>query len=107
VNKTQALKKAAARWGKNAAVRDEGRPTAESTRQAASAQLPELRERLQAATTPAERKERRAELDEVLGLALRYRYSVGYVGGIAGFGFFSVQGQGDTWEEACQRAGLK
>lgn len=105
MNRTQAMKEAARRWGKNAAVRDTGRPTSEDARKAASAKLPELRARYKEAA-PDERKARRKELDDTLSIALSYRYSVGYVAGIRGMGlaYFSVQGQGDTWDEAFAKA---
>jgi hypothetical protein len=104
MNRSQALKEAVRLWGKKAAVRDSGKPTSEEARKTASAKLPDARAMYKSAA-PAERKAYRAELDSILSVALAYRYSVGYVGSAAGlFSYFSVQGQGDTWEEAFAKA---
>lgn len=99
MNRSQALKQAVGRWGKKAAVRDEGRKTSPEIRAASLKRLAELR-----AMPEPRSPEVRKEIKEHLGAGLDYRYSVGYVGGIAGFSFFSVQGQGDTWEEAFAKA---
>lgn len=62
MTKAQAMKLARGKWGKRAAVRDDGQ------------------------------KARTAE-----------RYAVGYIAmGVA----FSIEGSGDSWEEACRAAGL-
>ena len=96
MNRTQAMKEAVRLFGKRAAVRDEKIPTDEATRKGYSAQIKLLRELK--GLTPAEDKVRKEQIQKLLPTALRYRYSVGYIGG--GGLFFSVQGQGDTWEEA-------
>lgn len=99
MNRTQAMKEARRLFGKNAAIRDNGKPTSEEMRKEASAKLPHIRARL-AEAKGAERKEIRAELDAALGKALGYRYTVGCVQGACGFAWFAVRGQGDTWDAA-------
>jgi predicted RNase H-like HicB family nuclease len=105
MNQRQAMKEAKRRWGDKACLRDTKRPSSAEEREEANARLQEARAALKEAT-PENRKERRAALDKELTIALRYRYSVGYVGGIPAMGiaFFSIQGQGDTWEEAFKQA---
>lgn len=52
-------------------------------------------------TALAERKRRVSEISSKL---LAYRASVGFVAGVGGIQFFHVKGQGDTWEQALERA---
>ncbi len=93
MNKTQALKEAVRRWGKDAIIKDDKRcATTPESRKAAS----EKRQAILKAITPEGKKARRDELDELLFQALRYRYSVGVRGGF----FISIRGYGDSWEDA-------
>lgn len=97
MNKTQAMKEAAKRWGKDAVIID--KPKLASTpeeRAAAQQQRKHLRDTL----TPEELKARRKEMDELLFKSLRHRYSVGEHGGF----FIGIRGYGDSWEECFQRA---
>lgn len=101
MNGSQALKEAARRWGKNAAVKDLGAKLASTpeSRAAARARLHELNK------LPADQKKaRRKERDEALFQTYRYRYSVGEIAmGI----MFAVHGSGDTWEGAFLDADTK
>jgi hypothetical protein len=106
MNRSQALKEAARRWGnKAAAVRDDGpsRPSSPELRAAASAKLKELN----AAKTKDETKEAREERMKQLYLCGHYRYTVGTVMTMCGLSGFFVRGQGDTWEEAFAKADNK
>jgi hypothetical protein len=109
MNHSQALKEATRLLGKSAAVRDLGPKmnTTEAGREAAHAEVKRIRALREAATTPEEKKALRPELDRNMGLMVRYRYTVGTIEGIRGMGisFFSVKGQGDTWEEAFAKVG--
>jgi hypothetical protein len=97
VNIRGAKKEAQKRWGDNYAIADRIRPSREPARNLAFAKLTELR----AITQKSRTKEQREEMNALLGQALYYRFRVGYVHG----GFcFSVQGEGDTWEEAFAQA---
>jgi hypothetical protein len=94
----QALKEAVTRWGKTAAVNDRGRKCASTPekRAAAGAKLREMK-----ALPDAEKKLRRKERDEYFSESYRYRYIVGKIE--LGM-FFSIEGSGDTWEEAFKEA---
>ena len=94
MNRTQAMKEAARRWGKDGGIKDYGKPTKPEHRAAADAELKALRARV---GDRAMTKEERAERDRLLGIALHYRYMVGKV--VMGL-FFSVEGQGDTLDAA-------
>lgn len=97
MNKTQALKEAVRRWGKDAVIQD--RPKQASTpeqREAARARRQHLRETL----TKEELKKRHQEMDDLLFQTLRHRYSVGVHGGF----FISIRGCGDTWEQCFEAA---
>lgn len=98
MNKTQALKEAVKRWGKDAAVQDKGAKLAGTpeSRAAGRAALTVLN-----ALTPEEKKAKRKERDDALFACYRYRYVVGY---IALGMMFAVHGSGDTWEEAFHEA---
>lgn len=97
MNIRSALKAAQKRWGKRAMVQDAKHPSDAETQAKASAELKRLRDTL----TETERYERRKEIMALRDVALYYRYSVGYV---AMGAFFSVEGQGHTWEEAFAKA---
>lgn len=97
MTKSQAVKEAVKRWGKEAVVIDE-RKFASTPEEREAAR--EERKRLLATLTPEEKKARRKELDELLSRALRQRFKVGYHGGF----FIGVRGTGDTWEECFQAA---
>lgn len=96
MNKSQALKEAVKRWGKEAVVMDNRIKTSAAERDAAR----EQRKLLLATLTPEEKKKRHRELDDLLSRALRHRYQVGKHGGF----FISVRGYGDTWEQAFECA---
>jgi len=105
MNRKQAMAEAARLWGKRAAVRDEGKPTSEEKRKAATVELKRLREAFAAAARDTDEWRRlRKEINAQLTWALGHRYSVGYVAGVAGVSFFHVAGQGDTWAEAFEAA---
>jgi hypothetical protein len=94
MTKSQALKEAVKRWGKNAAVQDKGKERASTPERRAEAKA---RLRQFNALPEGEKKVRRKERDHWLTETYRYRYTVGFIAhGIA----FAVQGDGDTWEEA-------
>lgn len=100
MTKQQALQKAGNLWGRHkAAVKDYGpkHPSSPEIREAASAALKAHRE---AFPNPKSGTPERKERDNMLWKATHYRYMVGYVNSLGMFSFFSVQGQGDTWEEA-------
>lgn len=80
-------------------VQDKGhhRASAPQQRAAAFTKLQTLRNTL----SPEQKKERRKEMRELLRESLNYRYAVGTVE--MGM-FFSVRGQGDTWEQAFEAA---
>ena len=106
MNRTQALKEAARLFGKKAAVEDKGKSMASTPEQRAAAVAESKRIRSTIPEGQRPTKEQRDELNRLLCESGRYRYSVGTIEGIAGMGlqFFSVQGQGDTWEEAFAKA---
>jgi hypothetical protein len=106
MNIRSALKAARSKWGENAYVVDRGAKSASNPvlRGQALEELKALRESLKDATEE-QRREARERRQELMGAATQYRYRVGYIGG--GWLFFSVQGQGDSWEEALSRAGVK
>lgn len=94
MNKKQALKEAAKRWGENAAVQDQPRfASTPERRQAAHDALVELR----SFTTNDNRKAFKPLRDRLFSDAYSFRFSVGHVQmGL----FFGVEGTGDTWEQA-------
>jgi hypothetical protein len=102
MNRSQALKEAVRLWGKKAGVQDDGptRPSSPELRAAASARLKELN----AARTKDETREARKERMELLGQSGHYRYQVGTVMSMCGLSGFFIRGQGDTWEEAFEKA---
>jgi hypothetical protein len=114
MTKAQALKLARAKWGENGTLRDVKNASTKERREAASEELRAHRARKPVkpdSTEPDDYDDYRKRFHEwrqletsLMVVALSYRYSVGYMtmGGLA----FSVQGQGDTWEEACRNAGL-
>ena len=90
----QALRRAIKLFGKTAAVRDDGKKCASTHehRTHARAELKRLRELY---VTKEQRKEHMDEIDRVLWLTSRYRYSIGSVE--MGM-FFAVKACGDSWE---------
>lgn len=90
----QALRKAIKLFGKNAAVRDEGKKFA-STHEQRALSRKELKTLREQCVTPEQRKANRAELDRLLSLCERYRYCIGSVE--MGM-FFAVKACGDSWE---------
>src|SRR5438046_783754 len=104
MNRSQALNEAVRLWGKNAAVRDDGkgRPSSPELRAKAAARLNEMN-----AVKATETKEQRKERMELLHWSGHYRYTVGTVMSLAGLGGFFVRGQGDSWEEAFEKAQQK
>jgi hypothetical protein len=122
----QALKLAQAKWGKRAHVRASRFPSSADARERASARLkvhratepklPPLSEWPADATIGEYRaaiahhnvafRAWRDERDRLTGDALHYCFRVGKIESILG-GAFNVLGQGDTWEEALQKAGIE
>lgn len=97
-----AMAEAAKRWGKNGAVRDDGKARA-STPEARAAGHAEA-QRLNAIPKDQRGPEWREARDAAFSQAMRYRYTVGKI--VMGL-FFSVEGQGDTWTEAFEKASRK
>lgn len=97
MNKSQALKEAVKRWGKDAVVMDERRNA--STPEERTAAREEL-QRLLKTLSSDEKRRRRHELDDLLYRALRQRFKVGVHGGF----FIGIRGYGDTWEECFEVA---
>lgn len=104
MNRSQALKEAVRRWGKTAAVRDDGpkRASNPERRAAASADLKQFR-----ATIPKDQRptrEQREEIDRLFSEAMRERFTVGVIHTFCGLSAFWVKGTGDSWEEAFTKA---
>jgi hypothetical protein len=123
MNRQEALLEARKRWGKEAAVQEDKRESSPALREAA---------KVEAVKTGAAKAKAAAELaaaskkygtdhpkhkaalakkiaaskehDRVQWGTYHYRYDVGTVWNMGGFGAFSVRGQGDTWEEAFAKA---
>lgn len=100
MTRNEALQRAVRLWGKQAAVRDNGHPTSEADRAAARIEYERLRAMPAADRDAAQRK----EINRLRGLSCYYRYTVGTVWSIGGFGAFSVMGEGDTWDAAFAKA---
>lgn len=100
MNRSQALKEAVRRWGKNAAVEDKGaaRASTPERRKAASAEGKRIRESIPKDRRPT--REEREAIDRCLGESYRFRYTVGNISTLGPFRAFHVRGHGDTWEEA-------
>lgn len=112
-----ALKRAATKYGEKAYVRDSKYISSPGARASASARLKAHRAAKPARPTtndvPGGRtgeewveyrlavRAWKTKEDELLGAALYYRYAVGELTWA-----FHVYGQGDTWEEALQKAGV-
>lgn len=102
MSKAAALVEARRRWGRNAAIRADRRPSSKPERERASTYLAAHR-----ATKPErweseeQRKVWRKRLDDLQSVALYHRYSVGRID--LGM-FFCVLGQGDSWEDAFANA---
>jgi hypothetical protein len=93
MNKSQALKEAVKRWGKDAVVIDERRnASTPAQREAARNARMELRGFI---TSSEDRRFFRPLDNELLFQSMRQRFKVGYHCGF----FISVRGTGDTWEE--------
>lgn len=98
MNKSQALKEAQRRWGKDAVIRDDRRQqTTPAQRQAAREALFELRGYI---VTNEDRRYFRTFKDELIFQSIRQRFSVGIHGGF----FIGIRGTGDTWEECFENA---
>ena len=100
MNTKQALKEAIRRFGKNAAVRDDGKACASTpdARKLAHDEIMRLNaQRKDASLDKVALKEIDEARRQLFGPANRYRFTVGHV---AMGMFFSVEGQGDTWELA-------
>jgi hypothetical protein len=119
MTRDQALRQAVKRWGKSAYVQarerlssPESRAAAGDTVKAARARIDaidvEIRERLALLdwyqALQAERKAERAKMAAVGANAMYYKFSVGKVSNVGGMAFYSVGGQGDTWEQAFAQA---
>lgn len=98
MTRNQALQKAVRMYGRKAAVRDDGEKynNSDEGRKAAHDEY----ENLAATLTPEEKKARSKELSNLRWRRQCYRYVVGEVENLCGFGMFFVHGQGDTWAQA-------
>lgn len=103
MNRAGAIKEARRRWGNDAAVDDAGprRASSPEKRTAAREALMELRGFI---TTKEDQKFFREFKDTLFSEAMRMRFAVGRIGGVGGFQFFSVYGNGDTWADAFAQA---
>lgn len=95
----QAHARAVKQWGKTAHVEDRGIPTSPEIRADGQKHADEIRAR-----SKEERHDLRKQLSAYRAQAVRYRYKVGEVHSIGGFGMFLVHGQGDSWDEAFDAA---
>jgi hypothetical protein len=105
MTKAQALKLARAKWGAMAAIQFRRKGAMKQERERASEALREYRgAKPHEFLTADDAREWRRNEDRLISRAVSYRYSVGYImmGGLA----LAVQGSGDSWEEACRKAGL-
>jgi hypothetical protein len=117
VTRAQALKAAKKRWGKRALVRandalssperrDEARTRTIALRSRRTAIEAEIAERLAALdwyqALRAEQRAVAAELDRVNVRQSYYKFAVGRAS-LGGF-VFSIEGEGDTWEDAFAKA---
>lgn len=98
MTKSAALAEAVKRWGKQAAVQDNGKKAATTPESRAAAR--EARAELRGFITKENKKEFKPMMDSLFSAAMSQRYTVGEIGGVGGFRFFRICGQGDTWEEA-------
>jgi hypothetical protein len=96
MNRTQAMKEAARLFGKNAVARDYKRPSSPEIR----AEWHEKAKALRAIPVGTRTQEERKALNEAVGWALHYRYSIGELNTSGPFAFIAIRGSGDTWEEA-------
>jgi hypothetical protein len=121
VTRAEAVKRLRKHYGDKALYRvTAGAPNADQRAQATAAQreLNEARKLLDEAmelrraellnvpdyqAMVAQQKELRAGANRLMGIQHSYRYTIGR----AELGFFHVHGQGDTWEEAFTKAGIK
>lgn len=97
----QALAETQKRWGRGGVVEFNKKGCTKVERDVASAALKAHREAKPRAPDLAWRKRER----ELMGVALSYRYRVGQIISMPGFGgCFEVRGEGDSWEEAFTQA---
>ncbi len=116
----QALREALKRFGKKAAVQDGGwrAASAPEERESAKAELPSVRKQIAAIETrhkeelaPIYKRHREELADlkkregEIRGIMHCRQYSVGTISDFGGYQAFSVKGEGDTWDEAFEKAG--
>lgn len=101
MTKLQAWNKVRKAWGKLGYIRWEPRALTEEQKAPLIAERVQLR---QIANKTREQSRRARELD---GLLIGCRASVGVTSSVGGIGFFHVKGQGDTFEQAFERAGVK
>jgi len=104
MNRSQALKAAVLRWGKSAAVRDNGAAKASTPEQRAAAGAEGKALRLSIPQDRRPTREERDKLDDCLWRSGMYRYTDGNISTLGPFSAFHVRGQGDTWEEAFAKA---
>jgi hypothetical protein len=117
MTREQAMKEARKRWGARAMIKAGQEITSEERRERARAERLDIKQKLEALAK--ERAERLKALDWLQAMdaeirALRaketalisdsthYKFSVGKIDDI--LGAFFVRGQGDTWEQAFERA---
>jgi hypothetical protein len=93
MNKSEALKEARRRFGKDALIEDKGWEHASDpiSRQTARAEALDISERI---------KILKARQEELGHAARKFQYSIGKVVGVAEFRAFHVTAEGDSWE-AC------
>ena len=102
MTKAQALKLARAKWGDVAHVKHNPKALTRPERLAASAELQTWRARRSEQTTPDDMREWRRQVDRLTLAGTTEPCYVGFRSALA----FHVRGSGDTWEEACRKAGL-
>jgi hypothetical protein len=93
MNKTEALKEARRRFGKDALIEDKGWEHASNPidRAAALSEAKAIAERIQIL---------KARQDELRAASRQFQFTIGKVVGVAGFRAFHVNAEGDSWE-AC------
>lgn len=105
MNKTQALSRLQKIWGKKAAIEDTGKVTSPEQRAADKKTWEELKANPPAKTEPQEVRQAHYKAQRKVEFSQDYyRYQVGEVDSMGGFGMFVVHGKGDTLEEAVKAA---
>lgn len=95
MNKSQALKEAVRRWGKDAIIQDRGPRFASTPERRRAAQEARMELKAFRDLCPDRRAFRDFD-DSLFSLAVRNRFSVGVDGGFC----ICIRGYGDSWEES-------